>query len=88
MNDFPEHFFSVLDEREKFVIDNRLGLHDCDAITLREVGSKLGIGKDRVRQLQSIALSKLRRLVSLDDEGKLRRQADGTYIKLPADIPI
>jgi RNA polymerase primary sigma factor len=53
-----------LDGREQMIIVRRFGLAD-DKQTLLEVGRELGISKERVRQLESRALDKLRTLVEL-----------------------
>src|SRR5678815_5190706 len=52
---------SVLDEREKKIIFSRFGLDGRKAKTLEEVGKKFGVTRERIRQLQNIALMKLRR---------------------------
>jgi RNA polymerase primary sigma factor len=52
---------SVLDEREKKIIYSRFGLDGGKAKTLEEVGKKFGVTRERIRQLQNIALMKLRR---------------------------
>jgi len=52
---------AVLDEREKKIIFSRFGLDGGRPKTLEEVGKKFGVTRERIRQLQNIALSKLRR---------------------------
>lgn len=52
---------SVLDDREKKIIFSRFGLDGGKAKTLEEVGKKFGVTRERIRQLQNIALMKLRR---------------------------
>src|SRR4030095_5952094 len=52
---------AVLDEREKKIIFSRFGLDGGKAKTLEEVGKKSGVTRERIRQLQNIALMKLRR---------------------------
>src|SRR6266699_1032109 len=54
----------VLDDREKKIIFQRFGLDGGKPKTLEEVGKKFGVTRERVRQLQNIALSKLRRALS------------------------
>lgn len=51
----------VLDERERKIINSRFGLDGGSARTLEEVGMKFGVTRERIRQLQNIALAKLRR---------------------------
>lgn len=52
---------AVLDEREKKIIFSRFGLDGGKPRTLEEVGRKFGVTRERIRQLQNIALLKLRR---------------------------
>lgn len=51
----------VLDERERKIIFSRFGLDGGKPRTLEEVGRKFGVTRERIRQLQNIALLKLRR---------------------------
>lgn len=51
----------VLDDREKKIIYARFGLDGGKPKTLEEVGRKFGVTRERIRQLQNIALLKLRR---------------------------
>jgi RNA polymerase primary sigma factor len=53
-----------VDGREQMIIVRRFELAD-DKQTLLEVGRELGIRKERVRQLESRAINKLRTLVEL-----------------------
>lgn len=49
-----------LDPREAEIIRCRFGLDGRDELTLEEVGQKFRVTRERVRQLQNIALSKMR----------------------------
>ena len=52
-----------LDPRERDIIVSRYGLKDGKpAQTLEQVGQKLGVTKERIRQLESRALQKLRKI--------------------------
>ena len=54
-------FLDRLDSREQTIIIRRYGLdHDNAPQTLKEVGSALGVTKERVRQIEAKALEKLR----------------------------
>lgn len=51
----------TLDEREQQIIVRRFGLdHRFEPLTLKEVGEEMGVTKERIRQLEARALSKLR----------------------------
>ena len=54
----------VLDERERRIIDKRFGLNGRKALTLEEVGREFGVTRERIRQLQNSALTKMRRTLS------------------------
>ena len=67
----------MLDDREKKIIFQRFGLDGGKPKTLEEVGKKFGVTRERIRQLQNIALSKLRRAL-----GKKERPVD---VELPVE---
>jgi RNA polymerase primary sigma factor len=54
----------VLDDREHAIILQRFGLDGARPRTLEEVGKKLGVTRERIRQIQNIALLKLRQALS------------------------
>jgi RNA polymerase primary sigma factor len=62
-DELPE-LLALLDPRERFIIFQRFGLDGARPRTLEEVGKKLGVTRERIRQLQVIALMKLRRALS------------------------
>ena len=52
---------ATLDERERKILSLRFGLHDGGSEkTLEEVGEHFGLTRERIRQIQEIALKKLR----------------------------
>lgn len=60
-----------LDDREKKIISQRFGFEGGKRKTLQQVGESLGVSRERIRQLESAALSKLRRALS-QPEGAMR----------------
>ncbi|MBC8003574.1 MAG: sigma-70 family RNA polymerase sigma factor [Opitutaceae bacterium] len=52
-----------LDPREAKILKFRFGLDGGTERTLEEVGEKFGVTRERIRQLQNIALSKLRKMI-------------------------
>ena len=58
-----EHLASMLDllpPREARILQLRYGLIDGEILTLNEVGRKMGVTRERVRQIEAQALSRLR----------------------------
>jgi RNA polymerase primary sigma factor len=59
---------AVLDSREKKIISQRFGLDGGKPKTLEDVGKNFGVTRERIRQLQNIALAKLRRALSQKED--------------------
>ncbi|MDQ6630787.1 MAG: sigma-70 family RNA polymerase sigma factor [Verrucomicrobiota bacterium] len=53
----------TLDSREATILRYRFGLEGGTEKTLEEVGEKFGVTRERVRQIQNIALNKLRKMI-------------------------
>src|SRR3954471_13570573 len=56
-----------LDEREAEIIKLRFGLEGRDELTLEEVGKKFHVTRERIRQLEYIALSKMRKAMAKNE---------------------
>jgi RNA polymerase primary sigma factor len=67
----------VLDERERRIITARFGLDGGAPKTLEEVGKRFGVTRERIRQLQSGALVKLRRALRRREKPLNALLADG-----------
>ncbi|WP_420130731.1 sigma-70 family RNA polymerase sigma factor [Rhodoferax ferrireducens] len=59
-----EDWIGTLSEREKEILEGRFGLHDREPETLDVLSSRLGLTRERVRQVQNEALSKLKRYLA------------------------
>ena len=60
-------WLSQLNDKQRQVVEQRFGLKGDDVATLEEVGARIGVTRERVRQIQVEALKRLRRI--LEKEG-------------------
>ena len=60
-----------LPEREATILRYRFGLDGDDERTLEEVGAKFGVTRERIRQLQNIALTKLKKMIQKRESVKM-----------------
>jgi RNA polymerase primary sigma factor len=58
-----QEMVKTLDPREATILRYRFGLDGGAEKTLEEVGEKFGVTRERVRQIQNIALRKLRKMI-------------------------
>ncbi|MGE3182082.1 MAG: sigma-70 family RNA polymerase sigma factor [Phycisphaerae bacterium] len=64
-----EKMFNSLDERDREILRRRFGIDNHgDPETLEQIGNRLGVSKERVRQLESRAMNRLREEFSVDVE--------------------
>src|ERR1700722_5302126 len=66
-------FWRCWTTRERKIIFKRFGLDGGKPKTLEEVGKKFGVTRERIRQLQNIAMVKLRRALAKRDKPIVRR---------------
>ncbi len=57
-----------LDERETRIIGARFGLDGQKPLTLEEIGVEFGVTRERIRQLQNVALAKMRKSLRKKDQ--------------------
>lgn len=57
------NFLQVLDPRELTILQERFGLNGGPEKTLDDIGRKFGVTRERIRQLQNLALAKLRKQI-------------------------
>ena len=56
----------TLDTREREIIKRRFGIDNEEPKTLEQIGNDLGFSKERIRQLETIALQKLRKVERIE----------------------
>ena len=61
-----------LDARESTILRYRFGLDGGSEKTLEEVGEKFGVTRERVRQIQNLALRKLRKMIEKLEASKIK----------------
>lgn len=63
-----------LDNRESEIIQLRFGLDGNRPLTLEEVGERFDITRERVRQIQNIAIHKMRRLMTENERQRSKEE--------------
>lgn len=58
----------IMPQKEREILDMRFGLRDGRMYTLAEVARKIGVSRERVRQIQETALKKLRKFIKQQEE--------------------
>lgn len=53
-----------LNERETEIIGSRFGLNGKRVLTLEEIGRNFGVSRERIRQIQNVALNKMKKALS------------------------
>ncbi|MGB9595956.1 MAG: sigma-70 family RNA polymerase sigma factor, partial [Candidatus Poribacteria bacterium] len=59
IKEYVKNALSILSDREAEIIRLRFGIDDNEPQTLEAVGKKFGITRERVRQIEVVALKKL-----------------------------
>ena len=57
-----DQLLSMLDERQRQILQLHFGMEDGKCHSLEEIGTKLGISKERTRQIEKQAMDKLKQL--------------------------
>ncbi len=55
-----------LSPREQHILRKRFGIDSDDGLTLREIGEELDLSRERIRQLEAVALDKLRNVLNIE----------------------
>jgi RNA polymerase primary sigma factor len=65
-----DNLMELMTERERKILDMRFGLEDGKTYTLAEVSKKVGISRERVRQIEEEAIEKIRGFISQQEKEK------------------
>ena len=71
----------LLDPRESEIIRLRFGLDGNHPLTLEEVGDKFNITRERVRQIQMIALHKMRQIMSENERQRSEEEIHEEHLE-------
>ncbi len=58
-------WLSILNETERSIIKLRFGIDEGDSMTLEKIGKQFGVTRERIRQIEKLALEKLRKYTEL-----------------------
>jgi RNA polymerase primary sigma factor len=56
-----------LSEREAQIVEMRFGLGDGNQMTLEEIGRQFNVTRERIRQIEARALSKMRQPIRMNE---------------------
>ncbi|MDP3880974.1 MAG: sigma factor-like helix-turn-helix DNA-binding protein [bacterium] len=77
--DIISELFSELDERQEHVLTKRYGLEDGEELTLAQLGRIFGVTRERIRQIEAMALAHVNERVK---EGHLEELVDNAVKNL------
>lgn len=83
MNETVQDALKTLDDRALAILSLRFGLDGTDEQTLEEIGKRFNVTRERIRQLQNQALSKIRKNIQKRESSKMRKG----YVNLLKDLP-
>jgi RNA polymerase primary sigma factor len=75
------NFLSMLGERERKILNMRVGLTDGNTHTLAEIAKQLGLSRERVRQVEAASLKKIRQLIKQKQNQEESAQKGKKYSK-------
>ncbi len=78
---FVDQLLSVLPERQRNVVQDRYGLWDCVPETLQDIGDKMGVTRERIRQIEASALRRLRQICDRAKVEHLVREKIARYLE-------
>ncbi len=64
----------LLTERERKILDLRFGLTDGNTHTLAQIAEQMGVSRERIRQVESATIKKIRKILKKKD--KFKKNAD------------
>jgi RNA polymerase primary sigma factor len=63
-----DSLLGAMTQRERQILDMRFGLAGGKPYTLAQVAKKLGVSRERIRQIEEVALRKLRKFVEQQEK--------------------
>ncbi len=75
--DLVREVLGTLTERESSILSLRFGLNGDAAMTLEDIGERFGVTRERIRQIQELALKKLR--TKMEQRDQPGRETDTSF---------
>ncbi len=67
-------YLQMLADRERIILDMRYGLTDGNTHTLAEIAKKLGVSRERVRQIEAATIKKIRDIIKQQEKDKEKKE--------------
>ena len=75
--DLVREVLATLTERESSILSMRFGLDGNHEMTLEDIGERFGVTRERIRQIQELALKKLR--TKMEERDNPNRESDASF---------
>ena len=75
--DLVREVLGTLTERESSILSMRFGLDGNHEMTLEDIGERFGVTRERIRQIQELALKKLR--TKMEERDNPKRESDASF---------
>lgn len=71
-----QELLEMMSKRERQILDMRFGISSGNRYTLAAIAKKMGVSRERIRQLESAAIKKLRKIINQQERVKANEDQD------------
>jgi len=71
-----KELLGMMSKRERQILDMRFGISDGNRYTLAAIAKKMGVSRERIRQLEAAAIKKLRKIINQQEKVRANENQD------------